>query len=452
MADRPVTTPRVSEPDPLVDAAPHTEAGVATDAVATRRGRLEFLDALRGIAALTVAVQHIGEAHWVEVLGWSHHWFRAGEFGVLVFFLCSGFIIPASMERRNDLTEFWIGRFFRLWPLYVLVMALILLAYGVSDRLAPPAGYRVVGDSLLNLSMLQVFSSRPLVIGASWTLGYELVFYLLVSVLFVIGVHRRSATTATVLLVAALGLGGVGTLLTLQLRPEQWWALPAAGFALLLAGLSRVGRNRAQLAALVMGAVVVLALSNRPHPMYFVLLLLGSMFVGTVLYRWTTGQTSGRTAAGVYALGLVSTVLTLRAWHIGYTEPISGATPQWWTEVLTFLAAYLLFGAALLTRQRSWPRLLTYLGTISYSVYLLHALVLVAFPPVPGGPWAGFAAMLAATLLGSVVTYHLVEKPAIAMGRRVTEARRRRVNGGPDSTRSGDRRPAARQPVAAMGN
>src|SRR4051812_18707894 len=168
MADRLATTSREATAAPLVDAAPATTAGRGTDAVATRRGRLEFLDALRGIAALTVAVQHIGETHWVGLLGWSHHWFRAGEFGVLVFFLCSGFIIPASMERRNDLAEFWIGRLFRLWPLSLLVMTLILLAYRLSDRLAPPAGYRIVGDSLLNATMLQVFSSRPLVIGASW--------------------------------------------------------------------------------------------------------------------------------------------------------------------------------------------------------------------------------------------------------------------------------------------
>ena len=393
--------------DVLVDAAPRTDVGRPTDAAATRRGRLEFLDALRGIAALTVAVQHIGETHWVEMLGWSHTWFRAGEFGVLVFFLCSGFIIPASMERRNDLAEFWIGRFFRLWPLYLLVTASVLVAYGVSDRIAPALGYRVGADSLLNTTMLQVFSTRPLVIGASWTLGYELVFYLLVSVLFLLGVHHRSATTATVLMVSALGLGGVTTTFMLQLRPEQWWTTTVAALVVLGVAATRIRATGPRLAVLGMGVVVVLALSNRPHPMYFSLLLLGSMFVGTVLYRWTAGQTSGRTAAGVYGLSLVVIVLTQLAWHVGYAEPISGAVPSWWTEVLTFLAAYLVFGAGLLLRHRGWPRVLTYLGTISYSVYLLHALVLVVFPPIAGGPWVGFLAMMAATLLGSVLTYHV---------------------------------------------
>lgn len=407
--------------------APTTTAAKGADAVRTGQGRLEFLDGLRGIAALTVAVQHIGETHWVSLLGWSHEWFRMGEFGVLLFFLCSGFIIPASIERRNDLVEFWIGRFFRLWPLYLAVMGAILVGYGLTTRLAPPTGYRVGEDSLLNLTMLQVFSTRPLVIGASWTLGYELVFYLLVSVLFMSGLHRSSVTTATVLLVSAFGLGGLTTTYMLQLRPARWWTFPVAALLLLVMASGRIARPSTRVAALGMGLVVVLALSNRPHAMYFSLLLLGSMFVGTVLYRWTAGQTAGRTAASVYGLALVVIVLTQRTWHVGYTEPISGQTPQWWTEAGTFLAAYLVLGAALLLRHRSWPRLLTYLGTISYSVYLLHALVLIAFPPVPGGPWVGFFAMLLTTLLGSVVTYTFIEKPSIALGRRVTGSRRRRL-------------------------
>ncbi|MBN1093812.1 acyltransferase [Blastococcus sp. TML/M2B] len=409
-------------------AAPAPTAAAPRDAATTRQGRLEFLDALRGIAALVVAVQHLGETQWVGLLGWSHHWFRLGEFGVLVFFLCSGFIIPASLERRNDLVEFWIGRFFRLWPLYLAVVAVALGAWALSDRIGAPEGYRVVEDSLLNTTMLQVFTTRPLVIGASWTLGYELVFYLLVSVLFLLGLHRASATTAVVLLVSALALGGTTTVFMVQRQPDHWWTFPVAGALLLLVAAARVPGLARQIALLGMGAVVVVALANRPHEMYFSLLLLGSMFVGTVLYRWTVGQLSGRTAAGVYGLGVLVIVLCQYTWHVGYLEPISGETPSWLTQTATFLGAYAVFGAALLLRRYRWPRPLVYLGTISYSVYLLHALVLLlVLPPVPGGPWANFAALLAITLVASALTYRFVERPGIALGRRVVAARRERL-------------------------
>lgn len=409
-------------------AAPAPGTPASRDAATTTRGRLEFLDALRGIAALVVAVQHLGETQWVGLLGWSHSWFRLGEFGVLVFFLCSGFIIPASMERRNDLVEFWIGRFFRLWPLYLGVLAVTFAAWGLTTRLAAPEGYRLVEDSLLNTTMLQVFTTRPLVIGASWTLGYELLFYLLVSVLFVLGLHRASAGTAVVLLVSALALGGTTTVFMVQRQPDHWWTFPIAGLLLLVVAAGRVPGLARRTALLAMGAVVVVALANRPHEMYFSLLLLGSMFVGTVLYRWTVGQLSGRTAAAVYALGVVVVVLCQYTWHVGYLEPISGETPSWLTQTATFLGAYAVFGAALLLRRYRWPRPLVYLGTISYSVYLLHALVLVlVIPPVPGGPWANFALLMAITLVGSALTYRFVEKPAIALGRRVVAARRARL-------------------------
>ena len=187
--------------------APPTHAGDAVHAARTKNGRLEFLDALRGIAALVVAVQHLGEVIWPQLIVFSHVWWRPGEFGVLVFFICSGFIIPASMERRGDLTEFWIGRAFRLFPLYLSVIALGVVAFA-TPWASPGAGYRPVTDTLINTTMLQVFSTRPLIIGASWTLGYEMVFYLVMTVLFMLGWHRRSAGIAIGLVTAALVLGG----------------------------------------------------------------------------------------------------------------------------------------------------------------------------------------------------------------------------------------------------
>src|SRR5207237_10271908 len=80
--------------------------------------RLQFLDAVRGIAAFTVAVQHTVETVSPSYLKWSHEVFRPGEWGVILFFVSSGFIIPVSLERYRSVGRFWIGRFFRLYPLY----------------------------------------------------------------------------------------------------------------------------------------------------------------------------------------------------------------------------------------------------------------------------------------------------------------------------------------------
>jgi peptidoglycan/LPS O-acetylase OafA/YrhL len=398
--------------------APPTHAGDEVHAARTSNGRLEFLDALRGIAALVVALQHLGEVIWPQLVVFSHVWWRPGEFGVLVFFICSGFIIPASMERRGDLAEFWIGRAFRLFPLYFAVVGLGVVAFA-TPWAAPGAGYRPVTDTVINATMLQVFSTRPLVIGASWTLGYEMVFYLVMTVLFMLGWHRRSAGIAIGLVTSALVLGGflVPSYL-IQPHIRSWPAVVIGLVALAVVVIvPRLG-GRQRVVALSITLLVLMLFLNRPHDLWFSLLLIGSMFVGTVLYRYDIGQIPRRTAAFVFAFAVAGIIVIEFCYQVGAPEATTGATPRWWTEAGTFVSAYLVFGALFLLRRRQFPRVLVYLGTISYSVYLMHALVLLLpRPPLPDVP--AFAVLLAITLVASSLTYRFIEKPGQMVGRRM---------------------------------
>jgi len=72
-----------------------------------RRGRFEFLDVARGIAALAVLLQHSAEIAFPSLRHFSESIFNFGMFGVTLFFLVSGFIIPISMERAGTLKAFW---------------------------------------------------------------------------------------------------------------------------------------------------------------------------------------------------------------------------------------------------------------------------------------------------------------------------------------------------------
>jgi peptidoglycan/LPS O-acetylase OafA/YrhL len=405
--------------------APPTHAGDAVHAARTTNGRLEFLDALRGIAALVVAVQHLGEVVWPQLIVFSHVWWRPGEFGVLVFFICSGFIIPASMERRGDLTEFWIGRAFRLFPLYLSVIALGVVAFA-TPWASPGAGFRPVTDTLINTTMLQVFSTRPLIIGASWTLGYEMVFYLVMTVLFMLGWHRRSAGIAIGLVTAGLVLGGFlvpSYLIQPQIR--SWPAVVIGLIALAVVVIVPRLEGRQRVVALSITLLVLMVFLNRPHDLWFSLLLLASMFVGTVLYRYDIGQLSRNTAAFVFAFAVAGIIVIEACYHVGAPEPVTGATPRWWTEAGTFVSAYLVFGALFLLRRRQYPRVLVYLGTISYSVYLMHALVLLfPNPPLPDIP--AFAVLMAITILSASLTYRFIEKPGQLVGRKMIARYRER--------------------------
>jgi peptidoglycan/LPS O-acetylase OafA/YrhL len=90
--------------------------------------RLAWLDALRGYAALVVVVFHLSPT----VLGTDRHLaiyrhFDLGKYGVLLFFLVSGYVIPMSLERHGSLRRFWIGRLCRIYPAYLAAIALVLL-------------------------------------------------------------------------------------------------------------------------------------------------------------------------------------------------------------------------------------------------------------------------------------------------------------------------------------
>ncbi len=407
---------------PVIDnaetAPTRTRAGSASAG-----GRLEFLDALRGLAVLCVVVAHAAQGRWHAYAEWDAGWFKLGQFGVLVFFLCSGFIIPASLERRSSLKEFWIGRFFRLFPLYwVALVACLVLHYGF-DVYQPDSPLNPTAVAL-NFTMMQSFLQQPLVIGASWSLAYEMTFYLTVSVLFVGRIHRRSATTAVMLLLAALGLGcfdkgrvGAGVAV-------------ACLIGVLIVGTMLLSACAPRRRVLVVVLAIPLAplLLNRSHEAWFNLSLFGLMFVGTAFYRYTQGALSKLQTAGL-TLTTVAVIVAVNVMNPVAPEVVDVSVTRIRPELPTFLAAFVVFGLAFLLREREMPRFLLRIGLISYSVYLVHPMLLTfgnfAWLPAALTKPAGLVVVLAAALGLASITYRWVERPAVVWGRRLSGAARR---------------------------
>ena len=395
--------------------APVTHAGDQVHAARARNGRLEFLDSLRGIAALVVAVQHLGEVIWPGMLAWSHHWWRPGEFGVLVFFICSGFIIPASMERRGDLVEFWIGRVFRLFPLYLSVLIVALIAFA-TPLAAPDPNYHPVVDSAINLTMLQVFSSRPLVIGASWTLGYEMVFYLLLTVLFMLGWHRRSAGIATGLVISRPDPGRPSC------RPYPCSGRTADGGAPAI-GRARGRRRRRRRCPRLAGrqrwigltlALAVLMLVAQPAARPVVsLLLLGVDVRRDRRSSYDVGQLAGGTdGPRSSAFAMVGIVVVERFYHVGSARARSparyrGGGPRPARSLLGLSPVRRPVPAAAqgLPARAGLPRHHQLLG--------LPGARARAAPPAARSwpPFVLYAVLLTATIGLASITYRLIEKP-----------------------------------------
>lgn len=425
-------------PDTQTDQATAVQVSGGTEA----RPRLAWLDVLRGVAALAVVYDHQG-THLLPGLHNSvYHWVDAGDYGVFVFFLISGYIVPSSLERKGSVRTFWVSRIFRLYPLYLLAVGLAVLLWAIGHGSLHGADGDPETSFLAQLLMMSNVLAGPNLPNVVWSLSYEMVFYLLLTALFIAGVHKRSGRYAVAFGGAALLLGGV--------LPQQYFShqmssprlIAVVADLLLLVGLvvAVVLRGTPRLlGAALTGAVAVLLLAFNGGWIYpwEGLAILGLMFTGTALYRAEQGQYPWPRAIAV-AVATIGMAIAAGLWHSHAWHMSAGAELLWERRwFFAFFLAGLTFGVGLLLRHVRVPRWLAWPGLISYSIYLLHPLLIEMYPPWNRNHhysvskqlalWAVFLVILLAV---SSVTYLLVERPMQNAGRRV--AKRLDARYGPD--------------------
>jgi peptidoglycan/LPS O-acetylase OafA/YrhL len=341
------------------------------DAAAQARGRLGFLDAARGIAALMVVAAHGVNEYVPGYLPWARANLEVGRAGVVLFLIISGFIIPASLEQGGSLGKFWLRRLFRLFPAYWLGIAAAYACLLATPSFPVPVPRERTADWLINLTMCQRFLGRPDVSGVFWTLQLELVIYATCSLLFACGLLRR-----------------VG-----------WWLGVVVVLAFVPVGLVQ---------PLAIGKAHVL---NDSKYLYLVPLM------GLIAQRYWSGQVGWQR---FYALVAGQPVVLAGVWLVSkilYPESVALISLRTW--LLNWGLAYALFLGMLEARRLPMPSVALWLGRVSYSVYLFHPLVLALLLVFPVPIWAGLPILLAGTLAVSALTYYAVEEPGIHLGRAV---------------------------------
>ncbi|MFG3226672.1 acyltransferase family protein [Kitasatospora sp. NPDC048194] len=402
-------------------------------AAGAAQSRLGWLDAVRGIAAFAVVLQHFDIWRLVpwgnEV--WVH--FDFGLYGVMTFFLVSGYIIPASLERRGDVRAFWLGRIFRIHPALIVTIVICLLT--LPDEHMPVLLLNVPHVPTVltaNAMMLQDMLGQPNSLRVMWTLSFEMVFYFMVTALFVRGWHRRTSGIAVGLAAGALLLGVTLTQHGLSTGPAATTHLVMAVALLVGSALVFIMTGRTELVrtgALLLGVVgVVLAFQNGRAIGFETFMVFATMFAGTVVYRAENGQIDR--LQGWLVCGFVVAAGVLVGWLYNRGANAEATwTSGWMAWCNSYVLAWATFGVAMLFRKRRFPRPLTWLGAISFSMYLVHVPVLYAVDgPLLTHPTVASPASqkvvwvlgyLACVLVASQLLYTLVEMPMQKLGRKV---------------------------------
>jgi peptidoglycan/LPS O-acetylase OafA/YrhL len=157
--------------------------------------RISTLDGLRGILALAVFFMHAMIyfnllAHGQYGLPPSRFYTQLGQSGVAVFFMITGYLFWSRVlnsDGRIDIYSLYIGRLFRIGPLYLFALAAMLLIVFANTGPHLNVSLPQLAKELGVWSALGILSVGPLIDGfiktrlilleVTWTLRYEWLFY-----------------------------------------------------------------------------------------------------------------------------------------------------------------------------------------------------------------------------------------------------------------------------------
>lgn len=336
-------------------------------------GRDNNFNLLRLIAAFAVAVSHSSLLTYgtgvpqplLELTGYT-----LGHHAVNIFFMISGFLIYQSYLSSEHLRSFVMARLLRIFPALIVAGLLVVIIGGLLFSSASPSDYWTYSDTWIYLvgTSSAFFSSLRLpglfeqlivsgeVNGSLWTLKWELMAYMAVPILGLIGGYKIQGRFALVL------VGFVIVNLAISLQTDWRKDLMMLDDALRLGLCFLLG----------MGVY---------HYRQKIAVSLGNAFLLWVLV-WLVRE------SGFYEISLMVAM------------------------------AYTVFWFAFI--PAGWLRCYNRLGDYSYGIYIFHFPVMQMVMQIYAPSSANETLMLAflVFLPLSILSFHLIEKPALRLRRR----------------------------------
>ena len=339
------------------------------------RVQLGGADLLRVIAVFAVLYSHIsfyliddvGGGWWVidvvtaVLIGGAGLNLHLSFVGVSMFMLLTGLLITRSAMRQSR-RDFMVARLARLIPtlVFAVALAIILVRLGLNGMFSGQPGI-TNGEAVLSF-FLGGFFLRPevAVLGVTWTLVVQIVFYLYC-------ISMRGTLRTTPIAVPLLGAALCALVIAYNLYLPQPYTVP---FLTKVAGV---------LPTLFLGQIIYLGWAK------------------LVTWRWVV-------------VGVIAQVEVIRL-SIDVHTFWMGDTYLWTLVVVT--------GTVLLLARSDGPitrlAVVRWIGTRSYAIYLIHTLVLYRIYATVEphlGPSAAVLAFLAGTAALSEIMYRWIELPA----------------------------------------
>lgn len=343
--------------------------------------RLESLDWLRGLMALSIMLYHFGGQHDAATpLG------RLGVYGVSIFFILSGLSMAIAydlyiLDFRTSVT-FFIRRLFRIWPLLWLAVALVAVPTYFLGKGTHGQDPYSLATIVLNLTTLFGFVAPHEYINmGAWSIGNEMVYYAITPI-FIAAYHwRKYIGNAMSAVTVGIGLLFAFSLLDPANKLEVQWATyinPFNNLFLYCAGLAIYYNFRDW---------------TVPASWHLPLLLLSAL--AFFLYPASGDQISLVTGFNRVAMSIISVGIVLAFYKC------APALPKFIGDKFEQL------------------------GIATYGVYLLHPIVMDftrgAFQII--GLQIKYVPTLVAiglTIVFALLTYKYFEAPLIKLGKRLT--------------------------------
>lgn len=362
--------------------------------------RYEFAHMLRGIAAIIVTFgAHLMGVFWVNApaaitpLGLGPNlpqvdlplgiaslqtfdWLSFGHFGVAMFFLISGFVIPFSLFRYSP-RQFLIARFFRIYPTYWIALTISVIVIVV---LSGKGTWLSKTHLLSQYALVRDLLWLPSLDGISWTLEIEFKFYLVCALFSTAIMNAR--LKKFILLIFCCGL--------LSLLP-------------VLNNFMRMGFPWFQII----------------HAIGFSFLFIIYMLIG-ILFSWHCQKqlSDKRFLISVCISFIWFSFMWYYNLHLGIQHSVG---------TLNFLLALLVFTLVYLCRKSiSVPPILKWFGDISYPLYVIHPIVgyglLYYFVYVLNmNSWISMILCSAIVLLLAYAIHRIIENPSNVFGKKLAK-------------------------------